>query len=245
MEKHKLQIASQEPSPTHLPTHLPTYPPTYPWVKLAVLFHVICITAWSCPVPSAQILQGRAKPEGADRLLFLDDKYLRGDARLAADRTVGGPVPAWWTQCVTDPIQAYLGCTGTWQYWDMFAPNPMDVDFWGDAKLYYKSGRVSVYQYPRMFLLPIPEKYVEERFRKFFERAHDDSYQWLFARFGLRIALLNDKDPLDPPVRVVLNRHWLGVMPPGVAQPTGYSSYSYFTYEVDQRLLRKLETQGP
>ncbi len=210
------------------------------WVKLLVLFHVACITAWACPRPKDTVLNGKEHPIGSDWILFWNEKYLKANPQLMEDQKWPGAPPKWWVECVSYPIQLYLFSTGTWQYWDMFSPNPAATDWWGDAEITYQDGSRSVYQYPRMFLLSIPQKFVKERFRKFYERAHSDDYQWLFPQFGLRIALINFKDPKNPPIRVALRRHWLEVMPPGTAQPTAYNAYNYFTYEVDQRMLRKL-----
>jgi hypothetical protein len=121
----------------------------------------------------------------------------------------------------------------------MFSPNPAQIDFWSDAEVIYRDGTRKHYQYPRIYLMPIPEKYPNERFRKFFERANDDNYPYLWPQFGLRIAYLHD-DPKNPPVKVRLTRHWRQVAPPGKPQPKDYNHYMYFEYTVDQGKLAKM-----
>ena len=34
----------------------------------------------------------------------------------------------------------YLSTTGLWQYWDMFAPDPSNLDVWFDALVTYRDG---------------------------------------------------------------------------------------------------------
>ncbi|HWD37834.1 MAG TPA: hypothetical protein VG944_03240 [Fimbriimonas sp.] len=195
------------------------------WVKVLVLWHVFCITVWSCPKPNDALVSGKVTPPPfaiGDWLRLFDEKDLR----------------------TLQPVTFYLFTTGTWQYWDMFAPNPANIDWWGDAVVTFKDGTSKTYQYPRMFLLPIPEKYLRERFRKFYERAHDDTYSYLFPVFAMRVALLNDTDPNNPPVKVGLRRHWKQVADPGEKEFDRYDSYQYFTYEVDPKLLDRLKKEG-
>jgi hypothetical protein len=202
------------------------------WVKALVLFHVFAITVWSCPKPDKEIMEHRASPFGFGWIRYFDEKYLKGDGALDP--------PDWEVQTISSPIQLYLFTTGTWQYWDMFSPNPSDSDWYGDAVIHYRDGSKSVYQYPRMFLLSIPEKYVKERYRKFYERAHDDNYQYLFPPFGLRVALVNFRNPANPPVWIELRRFWRAIAPPGGVQQIPYDHYTYFTYLVDQDRLKDL-----
>ena len=83
----------------------------------------------------------------------------------------------------TSPVKYYLIPTGFWQYWDMFAPNPANIDFYCDAEVTYADGSHRTYTYPRMYKLGIIQKYGMERFRKYYERARDDSYQYGLAGF--------------------------------------------------------------
>ncbi|MGV3615984.1 MAG: hypothetical protein ACO1SV_11675 [Fimbriimonas sp.] len=189
-----------------------------PWyVKAFVVVHLVCITAWSLPHPPEGIAKGTSTPVGSDWLLVWNEKYLKS----------------------FQPLFAYLFVTGTWQYWDMFSPNPSRTDIWVDAEVIYRDGTRKPYQYPRIYLLPIPSKYANERFRKFYERVNEDKYSYLWPQFAQRIAYLND-DPKNPPVTIRLTRHWLDISPPGKPQPTEYNSKMYFEYAVDQAKLAEM-----
>ena len=186
-------------------------------VKGLVLFHLFCITVWSLPTPPDSLLNGTSKPVGSDSFLIWNQKTLK----------------TWL------PLNIYLSVTGFWQYWDMFAPNPASTDFWADGEVVYKDGTKRHYQYPRMALLSIPEKFVKERYRKFYERANADNYSYLWPQFGLRIAYEND-NPQNPPVRVIMKRHWRPIAAPGEKQAEKYNEFVYFEYEVDQEALKKM-----
>lgn len=191
-----------------------------PWyIKVFVALHLLCITIWSLPNPPEGVANG-AKPVGSDYILLYNQRYLKS----------------------FKPISSYLFVSGFWQYWDMFSPNPASTDIWVDAEIVYKDGKKKHYQYPRMYLLSIPEKYPNERFRKFYERVNEPNYSYLWPQFCLRIAYLND-DPKNPPVTVVLTRHWLKIEPPGTPQPTEYRSGRYFEYAVDPKKLEEMRNR--
>jgi len=136
-------------------------------------------------------------------------------------------------------VGVYVKVTGFWQYWDMFAPNPAHTDSWGDALVVYKDGTTKHHSYPRMFVLPLWQKFLSERYRKFFERAGNDDYPYLWPSFALRIALMND-NPKNPPVTVKLFRHFRQVAGPDKLQAQDYSVENYFNYQVDQKELKRL-----
>ncbi len=187
------------------------------WVKALVGFHVLATTIWALPNPPQPVADGKVQPRAAQWLLFWNGKYLKAQSL----------------------VRSYLFVTGTWQYWDMFAPNPASMDWYCTAEVEYKDGTKRTVEYPRMFKLGIGEKYVKERFRKFFERAHDDGKPILWPSFGQAMARRATTDPKNPPVVVRLRRHWLQIEPPGKPQPTEYNSYEYYAYVVDQRLLKE------
>ena len=187
------------------------------WIKFFVVWHLIAITAWTLPRLSSSDSGPKPDLTGPDWVISQDDHWLRSLSIL----------------------QAYLGVSGLWQYWDMFAPDPANADWYGDAWVTYRDGHRERYQYPRMVLLPIPLKFTKERYRKFFERAHDDTKDCVFRPFAQRIAFLMDHKPDDPPVKVDLYRHWRLTAPPGGVQTQDYQEYCYFQYAVDEGLLRK------
>ncbi len=192
------------------------------WIKCFVLFHLLAITVWALPNPPQGIVDGKVEPAGTDWILVYDKKYVQ-------------PAP---------PFQQYLILTGFWQYWDMFAPDPVQQDVWCDAEVLYKDGSKRRYGYPRIYDLPILAKYPKERYRKFFERAPDPTSAFLWAQFGQRIAYLNADNPANPPVKVFLHKHVLLISPPGLPQATQYTDQQYYVHVVDQRRLAKDLARG-
>jgi len=179
-----------------------------PWVKTFIALHIFVCVVWALPRPKADILAGRVPPRGSDYLLLFDDLHLR-------------PSPL---------IQTYLFATGTWQYWDMFAPDPARTDVWGDAEIEFADGTKQVVEYPRMYALNLYQKYVEERFRKYYERAGQETGAYLWPMFARELARRAVRDPHNPPRIVSLRRHWLDIAPPGQPQATQYNVYVYFRY---------------
>jgi hypothetical protein len=199
------------PSGVEKPKTAPT------WVKILVGFHVFATIVWTMPMVSDQVLSGKVKPAGTSWLLYWNAKYLK----------------------TLEPVKAYLFSTGSWQYWDMFAPDPSSTDWYGTAEVEYQDGTKRVVAYPRMYDLPIPMKYVKERYRKFYERAHDDQRPILWPSFAQRMALLGYDNPKNPPVIVRLRRHWRYVAGPGKVQAKDYDSHMYYAYAVDQARLKR------
>lgn len=195
------------------------------WVKLFVAFHVIAITVWSLPISAKGILSGAIQPRGSDVILLANDRYMRTS-----------PIPSiipekFW------PIRVYAFYTGTWQYWDMFAPNPATTDIWCHAEVEREDGTVERFDYPRMASLPIPEKYVKERYRKFYERVNQDQYQFLWPIFSQRIALKMDSNPTNRPKIVRLYRHFMTIPKPGNPMPKDYTTVLFYEHAVDRELL--------
>lgn len=192
------------------------------WIKLLVLFHVFCICVWACPKPAKEFTDGTIKPRWYD---------VNDQIRLFADNHLK----------TLSVVPVYLFTTGTWQYWDMFAPEPANIDFYGDAVVTYRDGTKATWDLPRMEKLPIQIKFLKERYRKYFERAHDDKFQYLFQPLCERIAELCDKYPDNPPVRVAVYRHWIKISDPGQVQPKQYDGFNYYTGEIDLKQLRQME----
>lgn len=182
-------------------------PRVSPLVKAFVLFHLVAITAWSLPRPKPEILDGRAQPFGSDYVLVGGDKLRQ--------------IP---------PLSAYLHTSGTWQYWDMFAPDPSNVDLYADAEVEFRDGSKSIVGYPRMYELNLFDKYLKERYRKYYERAGSLEFAYLWPGFAVQMARKAAKDPANPPIGVTLRKHSLRIVPPGEPQPTEYSVERYFHY---------------
>jgi hypothetical protein len=186
------------------------------WLKILLFAHVLAITIWALPNPAQSLIDGNREPVGTQRLLVWNHRYLKS----------------------LTPVSGYLFTTGAWQYWDMFAPDPAQTDIWCDADVVYRDGTVKRYAYPRIYDLPLPEKYLKERYRKFYERVNQDQYNYLWPVFAQRIAFEMD-DPQNPPVEVRLRRHWLTIVKPGEQQPTEYNTYHYYTHAVDPVVLQR------
>jgi hypothetical protein len=200
-------------------------------LRVFVVFHIIAITVWALPTPPKQYEQGTAhfglRTDGVV-------PFLQSARDIASD----GTLYYNYKFLKPSPIKFYSLATGFWQYWDMFAPNPSSIDQWGDAEITYKDGTVQRYQYPRMYLLSIPLKYVKERYRKFYERAGGDDCSYMWPQFAQRIAYLNNKDPNNPPKTVKLFRHTLPTAAPGEHQLDKYQETQYFTWSVDLDALK-------
>lgn len=165
------------------------------WLKLFVGFHLIAITSWSLPKSAPGVLNGAADPVGLDWLPYFNDKYVR-----------------------VSPTQQYILAVGLWQSWDMFAPNPTHKDVWCDAIVRFESGRETTFQYPRVYLENYLGKYAKERYRKYYERAHLNSFSWMWEPFARHVARLVNTDPNDPPVEVLLRRHIILIPKPATAR---------------------------
>ncbi len=217
------------------------------WIKLLVFVHVFAITSWTLPIPanSDEKLTIDAPPIVDKPSATIVDKmstrlnHVAGVARSIGRNISDGTLIYNNRFVKASPLQFYVLSTGFWQYWDMFSPNPASIDFYGTASITYQNGITKEYGYPRMYDESIPKKYVTERFRKFYERANQDADSFLWPFFAQRMALDHYTEPNNPPVKVVLTRHWLVVAPPGKPQQKEYNHYSYYTYTVDLEKLKK------
>ncbi|MBS1720234.1 MAG: hypothetical protein JST35_07295 [Armatimonadetes bacterium] len=196
-------------------------PKTKGWIKAFVAFHVLAITAWTLPPPPSD--SDKVKPDWSSPA---------GVARTASRTVLDGLLGFNAKYLKTSIFQHYVLSTGFWQYWDMFAPNPVQQDYFGTAIIEYSNGNVALYKYPRIAELGTFERYFFERYRKFHERFHVDDYAYTWPYVAAEIARLTDNRPGTHPVRVRLRRHWLIIPPPGKPIPTDYQEYEYFKYDV-------------
>jgi hypothetical protein len=191
-----------------------------PWVVAFVIYHIAVTFLGALPKPNQQVLDGTAVGKGGDWLLAYNHNHVKN-------------FPL---------VYGYLDTTGFWQYWDMFAPDPSQVDFWGDAEVIYADGTMVVYKYPRVYEAGYVEKYFIERYRKFFERVHPEQYSFIWPYFAQRVALLNADDPKNPPVKLFLRRHFQDLQGthkiPEKPLPE-YQMFRYFEYSVDQIALHQ------
>lgn len=201
-------------------------------VVVFALFHAWAIFAWSMPFPSNA-------PDDQDNLINKFLKFnsfiFRGNNFPLSDPEEK-PVLSYVERFRSPGI--YLLYTGTWQYWDMFAPNPASTDIWMDARVIYQDGHEEIYQYPRMKELGIVEKYFKERYRKYYERLNNDIYAFKWPHTAYWVARQMDKYPDNPPAEVILRRHFLETLPPGQESPTEYTAYEFYGAWIDAKVLR-------
>lgn len=192
-------------------------------VKVFVLFHAIFILIWSFPVASREAWVEYEK-----------DPIPRTPQEFSSALLI------WGHQIKNSPLRPYMASTGLWQYWDMFSPNPANLDYWIDAVITYQDGSKKIHKYPRMKELPLLQKYLKERYRKFTERStmDDPDSRMRYPYFAQRLALEAFTDPNNPPVNVELRRHARRIQPPSKVTPDGYETVMFYDYVVDQAKLR-------
>jgi|ERR1044072_613571 hypothetical protein len=202
------------------------------WIKIWLPLHIIAITAWSLPYAPASYrdspnkfkIKGNTLPQKMQSSAeMLRNGFLYGNEKYVKN----------------SPLKQYLLFTGFWQYWDMFSPNPASVDNYATIVVNYANGAKKNYPYPRIYDLPLHEKFMKERWRKFFERAGTGEFSFLWKPFGNFVALSMFDDPKNPPVSVELHRHQLVIAPPGKPVNTEYSDELYYTVFIDQAELRR------
>ncbi len=158
---------------------------TVKWpVKALWVFHVVMISLWSLPHAPPAVLAGRSTGTPVDMALKLSDKGVR-----------------------EGPLKYYLMSTGLWQYWDMFAPDPLRLDYYVDAVVRYEDGTLREAKFPRLADMPVLSRYAKERYRKYIERVQGDEAYFLQPELAQWIALQNFDDPKNPPVGVNIRRH--------------------------------------
>jgi hypothetical protein len=193
-------------------------------VKAWVLFHLFMIASWSLPQPPKRPRPATPQEwvrEGPNELLRANDAFKQ------------------------TPLKYYLSSTGFWQYWNMFSPNPANVDVWIDAEVEYADGSVMVFKYPRMQDLSLFERYFKERYRKFVENSHADRFAYKWPVVAQAIAYRSYRGDGNLPVRVTLRRHFKeikpleGFSPPADYVEPAYQTYAYFTYMVDTEKLKR------
>lgn len=109
----------------------------------------------------------------------------------------------------------YMRWIGLFQSWDMFAPNPSNLNNYVGALVKFRDGSSRLWNFPRMENLGYVDRYFKERYRKYANdnlRLDADSALWPDA--ARYIARVNNQ-PSNPPVQVSLIRYWSVIPPPG------------------------------
>lgn len=160
-------------------------------VKAWWWFHVTLITLWCLPLSPPAVRSGRVSGGPVDAFLSANDQYVRGGL-----------------------LRYYIEPTGMWQFWDMFAPDPMRSDTYVEGVIQFQDGSIKTVEFPRMAKLPLAQRYVKERFRKYIERGNNPDYQYLWPAIAQWLAAQSFTDPNNPPVAVNLQRQTRIVPPP-------------------------------
>jgi hypothetical protein len=112
----------------------------------------------------------------------------------------GKPTAGWHLE--SQPlIAAYLGKSGQWQNWNLFAPNPIPFSRHLGGTVTHRSGESREYTLPRVEQLGYARAHLEARFREYqYGLAGPLAVRQDLARFFARSL----NDPANPPVHVSL-----------------------------------------
>jgi hypothetical protein len=114
------------------------------------------------------------------------------------------------------PIESYVDYMGLWHSWDMFAPDPLSLNFGIQAVIEYQDGSRKTWDFPRMEKLSLWERFQKERYRKWSERVRLDVNAALWDDTCRFVARVNDT-PRNHPTRIILIRNWEPIPPPVTA----------------------------
>jgi hypothetical protein len=137
-------------------------------------------------------------------------------------------------------VGPYMLWSGLFQRWDMFAPDPLKVNSYVEARVTFGDGHSVTWSFPRMDQLGLVDRYFQERYRKY-------ATEYLAANAGLwgdaarRIAWLNNQGPSRPAV-VILIRRWSEIRPAGKngeSRSTPWQGAGFFVYVVPRDDLKK------
>lgn len=189
-------------------------------VKVLLGFHVVAISLWSVPITDKRYAA------------FTDPNSTPRQRATAPTPSLVTRFQIWNDTTIRRDsfVRKYLLGSGTWQYWDMFAPDPMSMDIWVDAEIEFLDGKKVTYPYPRMSQMSYPLRYVKERYRKFIERGHLEDYSVLWPSIAKRLGKLAKAEYDQPIASVTLVRHFRKLNGPG--KPIGpFQTFKFYRYE--------------
>jgi len=134
-------------------------------------------------------------------------------------------------------VRDYMVGSGFMQGWGMFAPDPYSLDVYVEARVHYADGSTKIWPFPRMNKMSFWQRYGKERWRKYIEVAHQDSWNFLWPVMGRYAARENNTNPNNPPVTVDLIRHFRLVRAPDQA-PANFNAYQFTTVDIKPEDLR-------
>jgi hypothetical protein len=136
-------------------------------------------------------------------------------------------------------VRPYLLWSGLFQAWDMFSPMPKATNTYLQAVIIYKDGSTQMWDFPRMELLSLSEKYSKERYRKFVEILLDQRNAELrpdVARYVARLPGIRAKDPQ----KILLMVKWSNIIPSGdgTYTRTPLDEFVFYRYDVQPEDLQ-------
>jgi len=138
-------------------------------------------------------------------------------------------------------VSPYMLWSGLFQRWNLFSPEPVKIDVYVDAQVTLRDGVQRTWTFPRMEDLSYAQRYAKERYRKFVgEYLRVDSYAALWPDAARHIAR-KYANPANPPVLVVMSRHFSQVEPPrpdGPVRHTPWVRIPFYVYVVKAEDLR-------
>lgn len=202
-------------------------------VQVWVFFHLVMILSWSLPNTPVRLREEYEAKKAGQKV----------EPRPAISKVRDFPNYILLYNDVVmkeeSPTKYYLFSTGFWQYWNMFSPNPANVDVYMDALVTYEDGTQMVFEYPVMQKLNVFERYFKERYRKFVENVHLDKYAYKWPSVAQAIAYQSYKGDGNFPMAVTLRRHFKTVNGPGEYTDPEYKEYAFFSYMVDVDKLKE------
>jgi hypothetical protein len=180
-----------------------------------ILFHFACVVVWVFPA------NFRVRT-------FLITRSIP----LPTRRPEPGKDPGWRTE--SQPfIAAYLGKTGQWQHWNLFAPNPMPFSRYLRGRVTFRSGQAMEFTLPRVEQLDYFRAHLEARYREYqYGLGGPPAITEDLARFFARSL----NNPANPPVRVSLYICQREIPPP---DPRTHVDYATLLRD-ESRFVRQL-----
>jgi len=144
--------------------------------------------------------------------------------------------PSYLTGKIQQFVSPYMRFLGIWQGWHMFAPTPLRVNLYHKARVIYRDGTFSDYDFPRVSQMHYLKRYVKYHYHKIGENINQEvMYPYIpdVARYLAKRYMLNLS---NPPVRVDFYRYWWEVPPPGQGlgkRPTmNFTENLFYVYPV-------------
>jgi hypothetical protein len=136
-----------------------------------------------------------------------------------------------------NPALIYVIPAGVWQSWDMFCPDPSNLNMYVTINVYHSDGSMWEYTMPRMDRLGIAERYEQERFRKYVENIHLDDKSLFWPDLARWVARQDVKLNHKTPVRMQFYRFWWFVPPmppdPFVTPQPDWHSFKFYETRIN------------